>query len=204
MMVGIPGAGKSFFARQFSEMFSSPLISYDQIYSLLFVEPEFNKDEEIVVETLCDIQCRQLFMTGKSFIIDGGLGTRVSRHTVEQLARKYGFTTLVVWVQTDIPTAQLRSMKRSNRRQDDQYNTSLSAEVFDKATRRLNPPSQREKYIVVSGKHTFSSQAKVVLQSIVAPRDTALVPAPERADSVSKQRHETPRQQAGRRGIVIN
>lgn len=171
LMVGIPGAGKSFFARQFADIFHTPLVSYDKIHFLLFSEPEFTKDEELLVASLMNSQMQELFKTQKTFIVDGAVNSRAARAEVERVARKHDYGTLTIWVQTDNDSAKYRVTTRKKSRDGDKYNARMTAEQFDRHSQRINPPVHKEDHVVVSGKHTFASQAKAVLKKIVAPRD---------------------------------
>lgn len=175
LMLGVPGAGKSFFARQFSDTFSAPVVSYDRLRYELFLEPTFSRDEETIIDRVASTQVEELLKTKKTFIIDGATGTRVSRANIEKIAKSSGYGTLIVWVQTDPQTSKLRSLKRNPKRPFDEYSVSLTAEVYEKLAKHLNPPLPREPYIVISGKHTYSTQAKMVLNKLVSPRDESVV-----------------------------
>lgn len=168
VLVGLPGAGKSFFARQFAEMFGSPLVSFDRIRFELFAEPQNTTEEQALVGRLAEYQIAELLKTKRSFLVDGGHNAATARQALASLAKKNDYGILVIWVQTDDQTAQLRSMKRNPRKLDDQFSQSLDSETFTSLSRRLTPPN-REEYVVISGKHTFSTQAKMVLRKLTAP-----------------------------------
>ncbi len=174
MMVGIPGSGKSHFARQFAEVFQTPLVSYDKTQYLLFAEPQFSKDEELIIASIMNSQIKELLKTQKSFIIDGALNSKAARMEVSRLAKRHDYGLLTVWVQTDNESAKTRATKRSKRRDGDKFNHSLSADQFAGYAKRINPPDLKENHVVISGKHTFASQAKAVLKKIVSPRTTSL------------------------------
>lgn len=164
--IGLPGAGKSFFARQFSETFGAPVVSGDRLRHTLGA----NSDKH--VEELSTSQAEELLKTQKTFIVDGLANTRAERAGLRKLAKSKGYDVLLIWVQTDSSTSQYRSMKRSAKREDDKYNTSLTADEFNKASRRFSPPIASEACVVISGKHTYATQARIVLKKLVAPRET--------------------------------
>lgn len=189
MLVGLPGAGKSFFARQFSETFSVSVASSDRVRYELFADPQFTNDENDIVSRMQDYIASELVKSGRSFMVDGGCSTRTARQKFEMLAKTNGYGTLVVWVQTDPTTARQRALKRSPQKQDDAYNASLNAEQFDTFSKRFDAPT-KEQHVVISGRHTYSTQARTVLRKLAAPRaETVQVPnandkqvvAPERA-----------------------
>ena len=176
LMVGIPGAGKSHFARQFADVFHTPLVSYDKIHYMLFSEPQFSKEEELLVASIMNSQIRELLKTQKTFIIDGAVNSRAARMEVERIARKHDYGTLTIWVQLDDDSAHYRATTRNKKRPGDKYNSKMSDEQFRGQSKRINPPAGKEENVVVSGKHTFASQAKAVLKKIVHPRDGQVTP----------------------------
>lgn len=171
LVVGVPGAGKSHFARQFASIFQTPIVSYDKLQHMLFSEPQFSKEEELLIATIMNTQIQELFKTQKTFIIDGAINSRAARMEIERVARKHDYGTLTIWVQTDSDSAQYRVTSRNKRREGDRFNARMTEEQFKKHAQRINPPALKESYVVVSGKHTFATQAKVVLKKIVTPRD---------------------------------
>ena len=167
--IGYPGAGKSYFARKFADIFNAPLISFDEIRYELFNEINHSEDENIIVSRMAGLQLRELFRTRKTVIIDGGHNPRVSRSELAKVARGAGYNLLYVWVQTDESTARQRSLKRSDTKEDDAFNRSLTPEEFESQFRKFTAPNEFEKYIVISGRHNFPSQARTVLKKMVVP-----------------------------------
>src|SRR5687767_12002913 len=116
MMVGVPGAGKSFFARRFSETFGAPVVSSNRLYHELFAQPQFSSQENQLVQRLAEYQVEELLKTKRTFIIDGGCNAKTDRQQLRQLAKAAGYDSLIVWVQVNAPTAEARALKRSSRR----------------------------------------------------------------------------------------
>lgn len=171
MVVGPPGVGKSFFSRQFSDTFGAPWVNVDRLRHELFSEPNFSNDEQDILQRLVEYQAGELLKTKRSFLLDGCCNTRVQRQRIEKLAKEHGYGTLVIWVQTDPATSKWRATKRNPKRTDDQYSVSLTSEQFTTFARRFTPPT-REHYVVISGKHTYSTQAKMVLRKLAGPHVT--------------------------------
>lgn len=193
MMVGVPGAGKSYFARQFSDMFCAPLVSFDRLrYELGGDDLQFSKENDRIISNVIFSQIEELTKTNKTFIVDGGMSTRICRARIEQIIKDKEYKTLIIWVQTDPQTTKSRSLRRNPKREYDMYNTSLSPEEYEKLSKKVSPPSPRESYIVISGKHTFSTQAKTVLRKLVSFREETeplvVQPAPQRV-SPQPMRH---------------
>jgi predicted kinase len=173
-LIGLPGSGKSFFARQFADMFGAPLVSVDHIRHTISPDSHYNPQEDLLINELAHSQIVELLKTGKTFLIDGGLNHRPSRLAVERLASKNGYGKLTIWVQTDEPTSISRSMRRSDKRPTDALNAPMDSDMFMRYKKQFTVPSPSENVIVISGKHTFATQARVVLKKLVSPRDTAV------------------------------
>ena len=204
VIVGLPGAGKSFFARQFSETFSAPVVSINQLAYLL--ESENGKDEQKKAMQLATYQLEELLKTHKTILVDGIGATQAERVELRKIAKNKGYDVLLVWVQTDTTTAQFRSMRRSKQRLDDKFNASMSAEEYDKAARRFHPPLANEPSIVISGKHTYATQAKIILKKLAGPREAQIAPrtmVSHGTRSSSGSKDQTNNSAASRRNVLI-
>lgn len=158
LMVGVPGSGKSFFAEKFAETFHAPYIALERISSLM--------EDPKAAEEIAWYQLGELLKTGQSVIVEGGTDTRTARLEFAKKARSNGYDTLFVWVQTDPATAK----DRSTRMTKNSTNRIMEPEEYDRALKRFTPPSAIEKPVVISGKHTYATQAKVVLKKLTGPR----------------------------------
>lgn len=182
IMVGLPGSGKSFFAEKFADTFHAPYISQSTIATLTGAT-------DAAATQVVYMQTEQLLKTGKSIIIDGASDTRTERMELAKRARKAGYETLFVWVQTDPITAKSRSTKPNK----DKQSPVLASDEHDRRVKRFTPLNAIEKPIVISGKHTYASQAKVVLKKLSGPRaDTAAtVEPPARVTPIHPRRNIT-------------
>lgn len=159
IMTGIPGSGKSFFAEKFADTFHAPYVSQTKVAQLANIN-------ETDATNVTIYQLQELFKTKQPIVFDGASNTRAERLELARLARKAGYETLFVWVQTDLATAKGRSTKELK----DKTSPTLPADEFDRRVKRFTAPNAIEKPMVISGKHTYASQAKVVLKKLSAPR----------------------------------
>lgn len=204
MVAGLPGAGKSFFAKQFAEMFNVPCVRYDKVRSDLFGKPQFTTDENDIVGRIAYYMIGELTKTGRSFLVDGGCDTRAARLQLEQVAKLKGYGTLVIWVQTDPATARSRAQKRNPKKPDDAENVSLTATQFDDFSKRFAVPT-KEEHVVISGRHAYSTQARTVLKKLAAPHTEALQNSTDRKvrQVATIHRPAVPKLNQPRRGVVI-
>lgn len=160
VVVGIPGAGKSFFATQFADTFNVPFIHYRDIQTL----PATALDEKTTAE-FAGMLFRELIKTGQTILIEGPGASRTERTGLAQQARAAGYVPLFIWVQTEPTTARTRAVK-GVRGSDYQP---IPEDIFNAELTRFTPLHETEKPVVVSGKHTYATQAKVVLKRLVEP-----------------------------------
>ncbi|MES2876157.1 MAG: AAA family ATPase [Patescibacteria group bacterium] len=167
--IGIQGSGKTFFAQKFAETFSAPFIEQS-----LFVEK--SRDNESAESLMRNVLAETL-KTGRSIVVELSLADRTERTDLNALLRKAGYVPLFVWVQTDTDTAMSRSYKTNGVSQDD----------FQSNLKKFSAPLKTEPVLVISGKHTFATQAKVVLKKLSAPRTPAVQSPVERKQPIRGQ-----------------
>lgn len=167
-VVGLPGSGKSFFANQFANTFGAAIVSRDRIRWTLFAHHTYSDNENAIVDQVSEIMISELLRTQKTFILDGGYDSEQSRRQLAIRAHKNGYRLLTIAVQTDEPTCRRRATKRSDKKEGDEYKQSLSNEQFDEAKKLYNEPdTTKPDVVVISGKHTYKTQARMVLKKMV-------------------------------------
>lgn len=158
VVVGIPGSGKSFFASQFSKTFNAPFLNFTELQST------FGDD---LASKVWDYTLDQLCLTKQTVILEGPGNTKNERRALSAFARSKGYQTLFIWVQTEPATAQNRATKGTP---GAQQTSLLSPDEFVDYASRFEQLAPGEQYMVISGKHTYASQAKNVLKKLVEPR----------------------------------
>ena len=180
VMVGVPGSGKSFFAERFSETFSAPVVSWNSIRKELFNQPDYSKDEDKIVNRVAGAMLEQLIKTRATIVLETDMLMQVTRQDFAKKIRSYGYQPLFVWVQTDQATTKSRSQKQG-----------IPADVYAAALKRFTPLKESDPFVVVSGKHTYASQLKIVLRKLSS--DRALAP------KVQSSRNSSQKPPTGRR-----
>lgn len=166
LMYGFPGAGKTYFARQFCEHVQAAHIQADRIRAELFERPRYDKEENQVIAQLMDYMAGEFLNAGISVVYDVNAMRATTRHHLRELARKSHAQPLLVWLQIDAETSYLRGIKRDRRRADDKYAAQLDRGSFDTIAGHMQNPSNTEDYVVVSGKHVFSAQYSAVSKKL--------------------------------------
>mgnify|MGYP000489406189 CR=1 FL=1 len=169
VVVGLPGAGKTFFAKQFGETFGAPYVDYVHYHELT--------DNIDLGDTVATELLGQLFLTKRTIVVEGRGESKEDRAILMKLSAAKGYAILFVWVQTEPQTV----LKRAVLSKDAPYSQS----EFDSRSEAFDHLGRNEPHIVISGKHTYASQARMVLKRIAHP--------PKANDSSDKQVRDTRR-----------
>lgn len=151
VLMGIPGAGKTQFAEHFAKMFSAPFVNTEDLQRVAAVT-----DEQAA--TLGLYLTEQVLRAQRTFIYEGPTHTYAHRAEIARLVKAAGFKPLLVWVQTESIEAKRRSLRARK----------YTGQQFDAYVSEFQPPSEAEKPVVISGKHTFTTQVKVVLRHLAS------------------------------------
>lgn len=163
--LGMPGVGKSYVARQISELLGAAHVSSDRLRYELFAEPRFDKGEHMVVTRLMDYMTEEFLGIGRSVIYDISVSRLQDRRELRELARKNNAKELLVWMQTDIDSAWARAQNVDRRKVDDKYRAPMNRQIFEQYVRLLQNP-QHEQYLVLSGKQMFESHKSAILRRL--------------------------------------
>jgi predicted kinase len=164
-LYGYPGSGKSYLARNLAESLQLANVSSDRIRSELFQSPRYDAQENAVVTHLMDYMTEEFLSSGVSVVYDANALRAAQRRKLRELSRKHKAEYLLIWLQIDIDSAFARTQERDRRTSDDKYAEPQTKNTFDKQLTGMQNP-QGEDYIVVSGKHTFTTQKGAVINRL--------------------------------------
>ncbi len=165
MMYGFPGSGKTAFSRQISEELGIIHLQEDKIRFDLFgdnTSPGAFKGSRKVLNYMAHDYLR----AGISIIYDAGVIRASERRKVREIAHMSKATSILVWLQADPETTFDRTQKRDHRKADDKYSFEYDEETYRDILNHMQNPEMNEDYIVVSAKHTFSSQRSAVIKKL--------------------------------------
>lgn len=166
MLYGYPGAGKSYFARQFCENVQATHLQADRIRNELFVNPQYTKQENDIVTQLMNYMASEFLSAGLSVVYDTNSIRSAQRNSLRQLAKSSHAQPVLIWFQMDAETAYSRNLKRDRRRVDDRFTPQLDRKTFENVLTHMQNPSHSEDYIVASGKHLFSMQLSAAISKL--------------------------------------
>jgi predicted kinase len=161
MMYGFPGAGKTNFARQLAEELQIVHLQEDKVRHDLFAGSAIDENNEEWLRTIMDYMTLELLNSGVSVVYDADVMKASERKRVREIALANKAPAVLVWLQVDPETSYGRTQRRDRRKADDKYAVDYDENTFRSVIANMQNPS-REEYIVISGKHTFSSQRNAV------------------------------------------
>ncbi|RTK94816.1 ATP-binding protein [Candidatus Saccharibacteria bacterium] len=165
MLYGYPGAGKTHFARQFTEIFQAAHVHGDRIRGELFSEPRYDKEENQLVNHLMLYMTEEFLAAGMSVVFDTNAMRLSERRELRNIARRAKAEPLLIWLQTDADSAFARLNNRDRRKSDDKYAQAYTPETFRTHAGAMQNP-KNEDYMVISGKHTFNTQRSAVVKKL--------------------------------------
>jgi predicted kinase len=166
LLYGFPGAGKTFFARQFANAVQAAHLEQDKIRAELFEKPKYSKQENYVVDHIMEYMTEEFLASNISVVFDLNALRSAQRKALRAMAASKGADTLVVWLQIDPDTAYGRSSKRDRRKSDDRYAYGYTVAQFKELATKMQAPKEKETFVVVSGKHTIESQLSSVMKKL--------------------------------------
>lgn len=148
LVFGAPCSGKTAFSSKFSKKFD---LAYYDLGELKEDNHFSRKNILLIVELVA--------RTGKNLVFEGCLDTEKERAEIRNILRNAGYTPALVWIQTDINTIRTRLKLRY-------HSVAKARDAYDASVDNLEAPSEIEKPIILSGKHTFETQCKHVLTGL--------------------------------------
>lgn len=181
VLYGFPGSGKTTFAKQFSEEFGLVHLQEDKLAKELF---EGTHADDKVQKHATEYLTAELLRCGVSLVVDSNRSLRVKeRKLLGDLAKQSKAESLTIWFQIDPETAYLRLQNRDRRKSEDKYAAEYSEKDFRSALESQQNPGPSERYAVISGKHTYSSQRSAVLKRLY---DLNLIETTQMSQKIAK------------------
>ena len=172
MMVGVPGSGKTHFAKNLEQKIAAKRLNLDLIRSQLFgIENRrqftklLNTNELDGRETsrkvikIFDQQLEDSLKAGRAVILDSSQDWRKDRDFRRDLASSLGFLTVIAWMKTPIGVCIKRATSRTEAIDSHPFSKHRDAKAeIDRCLRALDEPGEDEYCIRVDGQLSFRSQ----------------------------------------------
>ena len=142
LVFGAPCSGKTTFAERFANKFGLAYYDLEDIMN----ENGFSREIILVILEL-------ITRTKQTIILEGCIASESERAEIRNLLRRNGYDPALIWLQTDVATIRTRLKARFR-------SVAKAKKYFDDVTAEMEAPTEFEKPIILSGKHTFETQTK--------------------------------------------
>ena len=148
LVFGAPMSGKTFLAEHLSHAINAPFLN------LTYLMREYRMTKKLAEELI-----NQISRSKSTLIIEGLIDTEEERKEMREFLEKAGYQVSMIWVQTDLNTIKQRMRKK--------FRTLSEAKVaLSKSLSKIEAPSEDEKTIVISGKHTPQTQCRNIINCL--------------------------------------
>jgi predicted kinase len=188
---GYPGSGKTYFARQFAEDSMLAYINSELLRHEFIDNMTYDKQENDTINHLSSFMLENFLKAGVSVVYDCNNSRLSSRKMIVAIANRFKAETLIVWPQIDLETSFDRVNNRDARKTDDKYAEPLDRTSFEDRVNKMQNPTDREDFVVISGKHSFKGQKQAVYKKLLEKKllnqefANSNIPKPELVNLVS-------------------
>lgn len=148
LVFGAPCSGKTTFSEKFSNKFGLAYFDLRELQD----HYDFTKEQINVI-------LEQILKTKQTIIIEGELDTERDRTEIRNTLRSHGYEPALIWVQTDVATIRMRLKARFR-------SVAKAKKAYEDAIAKIEAPTEIERPIILSGKHTFETQTKHVIKGL--------------------------------------
>ncbi len=142
VLVGLPGSGKSYFARALAKRHPAAIVDSDAMRQTLFEDPQHTKKEHGRVFPAIHELLGRLLTRGVTVIVDATNVREPSRKPLYEIAERYGVPLILVQVEAPIGVIRDRLRKRESER-DPLDRSTATLDVFERMGADVHP-IQRE------------------------------------------------------------
>lgn len=164
---GIPGSGKSFFARQIAAHMQAVRLNGDSMRIAMFGSPEGiekayteeNRDQlNAMVFGAIDYAVEQVLAAGQDVVYDAHHNKRLIRQKNGEVAMRYGVVPVIIWIKTPFEVALQRGQDRTEQLDQRRKTEEDMRRVIERHQASMDDPDETEHVIVIDGLLPFTRQ----------------------------------------------
>ncbi len=169
MFLGVPGSGKTYFARRLADKLNAVRINGDSMRLAIFGSIEEMKklhssDERYKLNTYTfnalDYVADQILQRGHDLVYDAHHNKRIDREALEKLAAAHEAVPVVAWIKTPLDIAVKRGQEREATVDQRKFTEEEISEVINRHQANTDEPIDTELVISIDGQLPFEEQFK--------------------------------------------
>ena len=166
LMFGIPGSGKTSFAKELESKLHWQRINRVSLRHELFGSTAFKQkvSDQAYLKTVLEARFKKVLASGQSFICDYKHNYRSERDYVYTLAQNKQALVVLVWLKTPVSTAILRGASRPNDHDSVQSSHCHMRQIIDNNLKQWDVPSASEPLIKLNGLLSLNEQLSCFYQ----------------------------------------
>lgn len=168
MMLGHPGSGKSYFAKQLAPKIQAVRLNADHMRKSMFTNPEDikNRENNPIVFGAIDYAAQEILRAGHNVIYDVQHNARTQRESSEKIAAQFDAVAILVWVKTPYDIALKRGQEREETADQRKRSEEEMRKSLDFFINALEAPHPNEQYIIIDGILSFDEQYKSFIKQL--------------------------------------
>jgi predicted kinase len=165
MFLGVPGSGKSYFARHLAKRINAVRLNGDSMRIAIWgsldeiakAHGDRNKGNDMTFGAI-NYAVDQILATKHSVVYDAHHNRRDIRKKLEEMAKRQGAQPIVVWVKTPKSIAMKRAQAREATVDQRRMSEEEIREVIARHMKYFDEPDQAENVIIIDGTADFETQ----------------------------------------------
>lgn len=156
--IGLPGAGKTTFARNFSHWLGVPHLRGDTIGLELFRFPTYSPEERAAVFAEMSRRAAEQLRARRHVVYDAAVNSAAQRQQLRELAQEHGAVALGVWVNTPAELSKKRAGMLRDAGLAGRVARIIPPHIFDHYAATFESPGHEHNIIEITGDHPFALQ----------------------------------------------
>jgi predicted kinase len=181
MFVGVPGSGKTTFARQLAQETDAVTLNSDAIRLSMWGSREAIRETHDTQEKrdfanhltfgAMDYAAGQIIGAGTNVVYDCNANKRGERTKMRDIAENHGGLGIVVRIRTPHSVAVERGLNREETHDQPRFVAEKAVEVVERFAREIEEPGEGEYVIQISGEVPFNQQYEVFQKRLIEITD---------------------------------
>ncbi len=169
MFVGIPGSGKTTFARQLAKKLDAVVLNSDSLRIWMWGSreavpssyrdgPEVKKHSNMLTFGAMNYAANQIVATGRSVVYDCNANHYYEREEKYRLAEEHGAVALTIRIKVPYEVSLERVQSREESHDQRQMSAEKAKEVLGRFVAEIEEPGANEHVIEIDGEQSFDEQ----------------------------------------------